>query len=125
MKTTFNNRQGFKMQYQVSTRNNTIEVKVCDKITFTDIEGLREIINEMLHSDAGAMVMNLQDVEFIDSAGLGMLLLARDELAKKDGNLILRHPTGQVKRMFDVANFDALFTIEISGDNDFENIGQG
>lgn len=107
------------MDYQVSTANNIIEAKVCDKITFTDIEGLREIINQMLESNADSMVMNLEDVQFIDSAGLGMLLLARDELAKKDGNLILRHPTGQVKRMFDVAKFDALFTIEVAADNDF------
>lgn len=110
------------MQYQVSTVNNIFEAKVCDKITFSDIEGLREIINYMMDSDAGSMVMNLKNVDFIDSAGLGMLLLARDELAKKNGNLILRQPTGQVKRMFDVAKFDALFTIEMSAVNDLPDI---
>ena len=49
---------------------------------------------------------------FIDSAGLGMLLLARDEGKRKNLDVCLRRPRGQVKRMLEVARFDTMFTIE-------------
>jgi HptB-dependent secretion and biofilm anti anti-sigma factor len=51
-------------------------------------------------------------VQEVDSAGLGMLLLARDEAKKNNRELILKGPCGQVKRMFGVTKFDTLFSIE-------------
>jgi anti-anti-sigma regulatory factor len=41
-----------------------------------------------------------------------MLLLAREEAKKSERQLILAHPTGQVKRMFGVTKFDKLFTVQ-------------
>jgi len=55
--------------------------------------------------------VDLADVEFIDSAGLGMLLLARDEISKKSSSLTLKSPQGQVQRMFSVARFEQMFDI--------------
>jgi len=56
--------------------------------------------------------VDLADVEFIDSAGLGMLLLARDEISKKSSSLTLKSPQGQVQRMFSVARFEQMFDID-------------
>jgi ABC-type transporter Mla MlaB component len=50
--------------------------------------------------------------ELIDSAGLGMLLLARDEAKKDNRQLILKGPCGREKRMFGVTKFNTLFSIE-------------
>jgi anti-anti-sigma factor len=58
------------------------------------------------------MVIDLSKLEFIDSAGLGMLLIARDEAKKAGRNLTLRGPQGQVKRTFSATKFDTLLTIK-------------
>ncbi|WP_417320438.1 STAS domain-containing protein [Emcibacter sp.] len=99
------------MKYKLETANNSFEAVLSEKITFSDLEGFREIIRKMQEASASENVMNLAEVEFIDSAGLGMLLLAKDEMGKISSKLVLKKPQGQVKRMFDVAQFDKMFEI--------------
>ncbi|WP_321396474.1 STAS domain-containing protein [Emcibacter sp.] len=99
------------MRYRVEAANNSFEAILSEKITFSDLEGFREIIKKMQDASASENVVDLSDVEFIDSAGLGMLLLAKDEVGKLSSKLVLKQPQGQVKRMFDVAQFDKMFEI--------------
>lgn len=54
----------------------------------------------------------MRQVDFVDSAALGMLLLARDEAQKHDKKLIISGIQGQVKKMFTVARFDSLFSLQ-------------
>lgn len=80
--------------------------------TFTDHAAFLEIMNRLLGTAAAPLVIDLAQLEFIDSAGLGMLLIARDEASKAQRQLALRGPKGQVMRMFAVTKFNTLFTIE-------------
>jgi HptB-dependent secretion and biofilm anti anti-sigma factor len=98
------------MQIQVDRDDARISVK--GEFTFTDHGPFKEMVLQLLDTKAAAIVIDLSRLEFIDSAGLGMLLLARDEAKKNDRQLILKHPSGQVKRMFSVTKFDTLFTVE-------------
>ena len=58
------------------------------------------------------LCIELSQVEFVDSAALGILLLARDEAEKSSTKLVLKSPQGQVKRMFEISKFHDLFNIE-------------
>ncbi|MCF8473855.1 MAG: STAS domain-containing protein [Emcibacter sp.] len=100
------------MEYQIEVQENLFEVKLSEKITFSDLDGFREIVRRMMDSHSERNIIDLSDVHFIDSAGLGMLLLARDEISHTPANLTLKSPNGQVQRMFSVACFDKMFNIE-------------
>ncbi|PHZ84070.1 STAS domain-containing protein [Paremcibacter congregatus] len=102
------------MEYQVDVKEDVFEAKLSEKITFSDLDGFREMVKRMVASHSENNIVDLSAVEFIDSAGLGMLLLARDEISKTSANLTLRSPQGQVKRMFSVARFDQMFEIDNS-----------
>ena len=56
-------------------------------------------------------VLDVENLEFIDSGGLGMLLLARDDLKKRRIALELRSPKGDVRKILQAARFDSLFHI--------------
>ena len=99
------------MEYQIDITEDIFEAKLSEKITFSDLDGFREMVKRMMESSSNSKVVNLSDVEFIDSAGLGMLLLARDEISKTSSQLTLKAPQGQVLRMFNVARFDQMFDI--------------
>jgi HptB-dependent secretion and biofilm anti anti-sigma factor len=73
----------------------------------------RQVLSDISSSSNGCKkaVLDVEKVEFIDSGGLGMLLLARDDLKKKEIALQLRHPQGNVKKILQVAKFDSLFDI--------------
>ena len=87
-------------------------VAISGEFTFTDHAAFKEIATRLLATQERSIVIDVSKLEFIDSAGLGMLLIARDEVGKANRSLVLRGPTGQVKRMFAVTKFETLFTIE-------------
>ena len=80
--------------------------------TFADHNGFKEMMTKLLAANQPSIVIDLSSLDFIDSAGLGMLLLVRDEAGKASRALTLKGPHGQVKRLFDLTKFDTLFAIE-------------
>ncbi len=56
--------------------------------------------------------MDFTNIEFIDSAGLGMLLLAKDAVEQRQVRLVLRGANGQVAKMFSISEFDKIFSLE-------------
>ena len=82
------------------------------ELTFTDHVAFREIMKRLIASQDQKIVIDLSKLEFIDSAGLGMLLIARDEAVKANRTLTLNRPQAQVERMFAVTKFGTLFNIE-------------
>ena len=98
------------MQYSF-TENGAI-VAMVGEFTFSDHTVFMYISKRLFGTESQAVVIDLSTLNFIDSAGLGMLLIARDEAISGKRELILRGPQGQVKRMFAVTKFDTLFTVE-------------
>tara|TARA_R100001129_G_scaffold159147_1_gene123207 strand:+ start:425 stop:778 length:354 start_codon:yes stop_codon:yes gene_type:complete len=100
------------LNYKTDFANGTTTVEVTGRFTFGDHSSFRKLIEEVRGHGSSTLVLDISGVDFIDSAGLGMLLLARDEGEKSNTNVILRGAQGQVKRMLEVARFDTLFQLE-------------
>jgi HptB-dependent secretion and biofilm anti anti-sigma factor len=98
------------MQFRLDS--NSSVVNMSGEFTFTDHAQFKSLVTRLFEANGSAVVIDLSKLEFIDSAGLGMLLLARDEAKKANRALVLRGPSGQVKRMFGVTKFDALFDVQ-------------
>ncbi|MCX9155484.1 STAS domain-containing protein [Niveibacterium sp. 24ML] len=81
------------------------------RLVFSAHREFSQAIEEALASNASEIVLNLRDVEYIDSAALGMLLVARGK-AKDAGKVISIEGTrGMVKQVLQIANFQNLFAI--------------
>jgi anti-anti-sigma factor len=87
-------------------------VSLSGELKFTDHAEFREMMNRLLGTKDVPLVIELSRLTFVDSAGLGMLLIVREEADKARRRLTLRGPVGHVARMFQVSKFDKLFTIE-------------
>jgi anti-anti-sigma factor len=98
------------MRYEF--RGNEARVAFSGDLTFADHVVFREVADRLGASVDKTIVIELASLDFIDSAGLGMLLIAREEATKKSQTLVLRGAKGQVSRMFDLTKFDTLFTVE-------------
>jgi HptB-dependent secretion and biofilm anti anti-sigma factor len=98
------------MQFQFV--GNSACVEMTGDLTFTDHAAFKTMTDRLFGGADQFVTMDLTKLEFIDSAGLGMLLLARDAADKAGRKLVLRSPAGQVKRMFGLTKFDTLFAVE-------------
>lgn len=89
-----------------------MEFNISGRFTFNENKDFKKILDSIASNSSSIAVINLMDLEFIDSAGLGMLLLARDECEKRNVKLILRNPKGQVEKIFRISKFYDLFEVE-------------
>lgn len=92
------------------SKDNTI-YSLSGKFTFSDHQTFRSIIESIKNSEAVKFTLDLATLEFVDSAALGMFLVAREEAKKKNVELVLQGPMGHVQKMFQLSNFSSLFTI--------------
>jgi anti-anti-sigma factor len=89
-------------------------VALSGRFTFALRNAFRDVLTNHVEamSPGGCVVFDLAAVEFVDSAALGMLLLARKAAQQRSGSITIRGANGQARRMLDVSKFDSLFTIE-------------
>ncbi len=100
------------MDYGIDVKDQEAVVRLRGRLTFNDHAKLRALIREMLQNRAKRQVLDLSSLEFVDSAGIGMLLIAREEMANADKQLVLRAAAGQVKRVLTVAQLNKIVAIE-------------
>ena len=100
------------MQASTKVNGDTFEVVLTDRISFADHEEFRKLISEAGSSGASNWVFDLEGLESIDSAGLGMFMIAKDEARKGGWDILLRSPKGPVKTIMELSKFDKLFTIQ-------------
>jgi anti-anti-sigma factor len=55
------------------------------------------------------VTIDLSGVEFMDSAGLGLLLLLRDQCERYQATVRVKNPQGQVLKMLEVSRLGELF----------------
>jgi anti-sigma B factor antagonist len=78
------------------------------------VEAVREALGPELH---GTLVLDIAAVEFMDDSGLGLLVGSVKRLREQDGSLVLRNPTGQIRRVLEVTGLEQVpgLTIEPDG----------
>ena len=67
---------------------------------------LRELINSSVDAGENRISIDLTNVDFIDSSGLGALVNALNVTRKAGGDLRIAAPTEQVKLVLELTNLD-------------------
>jgi anti-anti-sigma factor len=98
------------MQYSVSKNGSTVTVALSGRLTFGVQREFRAMLQEMASNTGGRWIVDLRKLEFIDSAGLGLLLRAKAGAEKAGAVASLRPPTeGQVLDILEIAHFSQMF----------------
>jgi len=83
-------------------------VDMCGRLCFLEV-ALREHINQLLEEGHREFVLNLADVPYIDSFGLGQLITIRASIRSKGGRLILLQPTDHVQKLLQITKLNSVF----------------
>ncbi len=65
----------------------------------------------MSEASVGEVVVDLANVEYLDSSALGMLLILRDRGSASNKRIVLENCGGAVNEVLRIANFQKLFTM--------------
>ena len=71
----------------------------------------RSLLPEMAAAARRAFVVDMGEVERIDSAGLGMLLVMLEHAKRQASEVVLLNPTAKVQSILEMVHFNRLFTI--------------
>ncbi len=70
-----------------------------------------EALQKLLKEDQYNITVNLENLDYISSAGLGVFMGFIEEIREKGGDIKLSNMSGRVYKVFDLLGFPALFEI--------------
>jgi len=91
-------------------------IKLSGNLNATSAQEFRQNITDVLVSGAKIELVDFKDVTFMDSSGLGALVLAFKTLRAADTKLVLCSINEQVRILFELTNMDKVFEIFPSQD---------
>lgn len=100
------------MRYKTVNIPEGKEILISDQFTFQDHDTFFEIVSLIKAGQDKKIVFNLAGCSFIDSAALGMFVIAHDEAAPKKVQLSIKGAQGKVKDVMFAARFDSLYIFE-------------
>jgi anti-sigma B factor antagonist len=83
-------------------------VAIRGEIDLDAVPRLESALDAAIRSTAGAFVLDIRDLDFLDSSGLRVMLRGRARLAREDRKLVIVCPPASVRRLF-VGIADLLF----------------
>ena len=96
-------------------------IRETDGVTIMDFRGridfgggsqkLREMIERAVASGSKKILMNMKQVDFVDSSGIGEMVRAHVALSKAGGHLKLVNLSKHVKRLLEVTSLDRVFQV--------------
>ncbi len=102
------------MEFTRTDLDGGILIHLRGSFTFKDHHGFRAVLDALNASKGQHRALDLSGVDFLDSAALGMLMIADDEATRAHGQLVLRNPSQQIARLFELSAMDTIFKIERS-----------
>lgn len=89
-------------------------VKILSLSGYLDASNLQQFeqkVNQLLTLQPLKVIISLQGLEYISSAGIGLLLSVDRAMKKTGGKLVLADVPAKIARIFDVLGFSKILTI--------------
>ncbi len=94
---------------QVHQGNESVVVTPSHDVISAYSQELRKIIFSVIKKGEKNIVLDLSNVEAIDSTGLGVLISTQNTLQEIDGELVVINVTADILRLFKIMRLDRHF----------------
>lgn len=82
-----------------------IVLNISGRMEFSERKTFINSLNKVQEKPFTHLILNLQNVPFVDSAALGLLALTQQNLKLKNTRVSIANPQDYVKKVLDLANF--------------------
>ena len=83
---------------------------------------LVELANEMISKSITVCLLDISNVRYINSSGIGVLITLLTKFRNKNGELFLINPSDHVNKLLIMTKLQAIFNIEASKDEALKKI---
>jgi stage II sporulation protein AA (anti-sigma F factor antagonist) len=100
-------------RYETQKRDRLLVVRLLGEIDHHSAAGLREDLDRLLLTERPArFVLDLSRIEFMDSAGLGLLLGRLRRVKALGGVMVLKSPNARVMKILQLAGIERFMEID-------------
>lgn len=85
--------------------------------TLADFGTLKQVLQEQVRSGGTRIALDLAEVRYISSGGIGVLALVQQQLSERGSALVLIRPRREVRHLLEVMSLDTLMIIVESFDD--------
>lgn len=96
------------MEYSKKIENDFVYFTAIGRFTVQDGDVTRQLIEDIKRSGFHRYVLDLSLLEFIDSSGIGMMLIINAEILAKEKQLSLICADGQVRKVITMTQIDTI-----------------
>ena len=100
------------MNYNHRVNNDVLNLEFTgDLIGENNGPELVELVNDLLNKGVRYCFVNISDVRYINSSGIGVLITILTKFRNKSGELYLINPSDHVKKLLIITKLQAIFNI--------------
>ncbi|HEX2040266.1 MAG TPA: STAS domain-containing protein [Acidimicrobiales bacterium] len=90
----------------------TVVVAVSGEVDAAGSESLRTRLDDVIDDESPlSLVVDLQELTFMDSTGLGVLVHALKRMRERGGDLTLSAPSPATRKLLDISGLDRIFPV--------------
>jgi anti-anti-sigma factor len=100
------------VEINVKNDGDAMTIDLCGRLDVIGAPLLQQTFDEMPgDSPKTNVTLDFSAVEYVSSAGLRVLLILQKKLAAAQGSLLIKNLQAQVREVFDMTGFSAIFKI--------------
>ncbi|RIJ33402.1 STAS domain-containing protein [Pontibacter oryzae] len=105
------------MKYQTELKDNIVFIRLeGDLVAGTDTQQMIDSVDELQQGEVLLCAIDLSNVRFMDSGGMGVLVSLLTRFRNRGGELVLIKPSDHIRKLLIVTKLNAIFTIAENDD---------
>ncbi|AKD03587.1 STAS domain-containing protein [Pontibacter korlensis] len=105
------------MKYQTELKDNILYIRLeGDLIAGADTQQMIDSVDDMQEGNVLLCAVDLSNVRFMDSSGMGVLVSLLTKFRNRGGELVLIKPSDHIRKLLIVTKLNAIFTIAENDD---------
>lgn len=100
------------MEYKVNEVEGKTTITLSGNLYVESVARLREDVLQCIEQGKIHFVFDMNKLEYIDSAGLGVLITVQKRVLQRGGGVVIRGLKGVVRELFELTRLDKVFDIE-------------
>jgi len=104
------------MDISSRVRGEVVVLDISGEIDLYNAPEIKDIVNKLIEQKKYSVVINLKEVTYIDSSGIGALISSLSNLKKYQGGLKIINVFASVKKVFELTKLTSFFEIYDSED---------
>lgn len=100
------------MNVVITNKEDKVLVALNGRLDTTNVQDFEKQIADLYNSSVLSIEMDCSDFTYISSSGLRIFLTLQKSMMARRGALVLLNMRAEIKEVFDMTGFSAIFTIK-------------